>query len=103
MFSELNLKRLAEFSDILIPALILMGVMYPTFVWIGHKTGLHVIAPSIFTNVRGIGVSSVLFGLGLVLAGVEYAVLDPPAAKFFSIAGCFLLILAPFIMRRRSS
>jgi len=102
VFQELNLKRLAEFSDILIPVLILMGVMYPTLVWIGHKTGLHVIAPSVFTNVRGIGGSCVLFGLGLVLAGVKYTALDPPAAKFFSIAGCFLFILAAFIMRRRS-
>lgn len=88
------MKRFAELSDILIPALILMGVVYPTLVWIGHKTGLHVVVPSVFMNVRGIGISSVLFGLGLVLAGVKYAALDPPAAKFFSIAGCFLIILA---------
>ena len=80
-----------------------MGVIYPTLVWIGHKTGLHVIAPSLFTSVRGIGISSLLFGLGLVLAGLKYAALDPPVAKFFNIAGYFLIILAAFIMKRRSA
>ena len=98
----MNLKRFAEFSDILIPALILMGVIYPTLVWIGHKTGLHLILPSAFTSARGTAISSLLFGLGLVLAGTKYAATDPPAAKFYKIAGCFLIVLAAFIMKRRS-
>ncbi len=42
------------------------------------------------------------FGLGLVVAGAKYGALAPPSARFFSVAGWSLIVLAAFIWIRRS-
>ena len=97
------MRKLADFPETLMLILILAGVVYPAFILIGHKFGLGVILPSVFSpRVGVIATSSLMFGLGLVLAGAKYRVLDPPAAKFFSIAGWFLIVLAALLCIRRS-
>ena len=97
------MRRLADLPEILMLILILAGVVYPALVLIGHKFGLGLILPSLFApRVGGVAISSLMFGLGLVLAGAKYRVLDPPAAKFFSIAGWFLIVLAALLWIRRS-
>src|SRR5258708_35276582 len=102
-FQELNLRRLPELPDILMLALILAGVVYPALVLIGHKFGLHMVLPSVFTpRVGAVAISSLMFRLGLVVAGAKYHALDPPAAKFFSIDGWFLIVPAALIWLRRS-
>ncbi len=95
--------KLADFPDIFMLILILAGVVYPAFVFIGHKFGLGLILPSLFTPRAGVvAISSLMFGLGLVVAGAKYRVPDPPAAQFFSIVGWFLIILAALLCIRRS-
>jgi hypothetical protein len=96
-------RRLAELPDIIMLLLILGGVLYPAFVFIGHKYGFGLIPPSLLApRVGPVATSSLMFGLGLVLAGAKYRVLDPPAAKFFNIAGWFLIALAALLWIRRS-
>ena len=97
------MRRLAELPDIIVLPLILGGVLYPALVLIAHKFGFGLILPSLFALRAGaVATSSLMFGLGLVLAGAKYRVLDPPAAKFFSCAGCFLILLAALLWIRRS-
>jgi hypothetical protein len=99
----LDLGRLAEVPDIFMLVVILAGVVYPTLVFTGHKTGLASLLPSVFTpRVGAVAMSSLMFGLGLVVAGAKYGALDPPSARFFSIAGWSLIVLAAFIWIRRS-
>ena len=96
------MTRLAELPDALVPVLILAGVVYPALVWIGHKTGLASVLPPAFTSVGGVAISSLLFGLGLVLAGAKYASLDSAAARFFSVTGWFLIMVSAIVWIRRS-
>lgn len=96
------MRPLAELPDSIMLVLILAGVLYPAFVFIGHKYGFGLIPLSVIApRVGAIAASSLMFGLGLVLAGQKYRVLDPPAAKFFSIAGWFLIVLGALLWIRR--
>ena len=81
--------------------LILAGVSYATIVWIGHEMGLAQALPYLFvSSAAATAVASLLFGLGLVIAGVKFAAVEPASVKFFSIAGCSLIASAVFIWIR---
>ena len=82
-FMGRTVSLLAEFADIIILVLILAGVLYPALVFIGHKYGSGLIPASLIApRVGAVAGSSLMLGLGLVLAGARYRVLDhlPPSS-----------------------